>query len=111
MKILTLHSDVKGAAGSSVLVLSQAAVLAIPLRRDLLNLQHRQLISSDGAYQLPVLQPGEGWCRASLGTTVQRKCAPLLNSHRFIYHGLTGWVCNKIVFFFHFAQIAEIHYQ
>lgn len=68
---LTLHSDVKGAAGSSMLVLSQAAVLSISLWCDLHNLQHWQLIGSDGTHQLPVLQPGEGWCRASLGTTVQ----------------------------------------
>lgn len=52
---LTLHSDVKGAAGSSMLILSQAAVLSISLRCDRLNFQYWQLISSDGSYQLPVL--------------------------------------------------------
>lgn len=68
---LTLNGDVEGAAGSSMLVLGQAAVLSVSLRCDLSDLQHRQLVSSDGAHQLPVLQPGEGWGRVSLGATVQ----------------------------------------
>lgn len=51
---LTLNSNVEGAAGSSMLILSQAAVLSISLWRDLHNLQHWQLIGSDGAHQLPI---------------------------------------------------------
>lgn len=47
---LTLYGDVEGAAGSPVLVLSQAAVLAVPLGRDLADLQHRELVGSDGAH-------------------------------------------------------------
>ena len=74
---LTLNSDVEGAAGSSVLVLGQAAVLSVSLRRDLYDLQHWQLIGGDGAHQLPVLQPGESWGRAALGATVQGQRVPL----------------------------------
>lgn len=37
---LTLDSDVEGAAGSSVLVLCQTAVLSVSLRCDLYDLQH-----------------------------------------------------------------------
>lgn len=37
---LTLNSDVQGAAGSSVLVLGQAAVLSVSLRCDLQDFQH-----------------------------------------------------------------------
>ncbi len=68
---LTLNSDVEGAAGSSVLVLGQAAVLSVSLRCDLYDIQHRQLVGGDGAHQLPVLQPGQGWGRAALGAAVQ----------------------------------------
>ena len=68
---LTLNSDVEGAAGSAVLVLGQAAVLSVPLRCDLRDPQHRQLVGGDGAHQLPVLQPGEGRGRSALGAAVQ----------------------------------------
>lgn len=37
---LTLNSDVEGAAGSAVLILSQAAVLPVSLWLDLQDLQH-----------------------------------------------------------------------
>lgn len=36
----TLDSDVEGAAGSAVFILSQAAVLSVSLRCDLSDLQH-----------------------------------------------------------------------
>lgn len=52
---LTLNSDVKGTAGSSMLILSKAAVLSVSLWCDLYNFQHWQLISSDGAHELPIL--------------------------------------------------------
>lgn len=74
---LTLNSDVEGAAGSSVLVLGQATVLSVSMRCDLHDLQHWQLVSSDGAHQLPVLQPGEGRGRAALGAAVQGQWSAL----------------------------------
>lgn len=93
-KALTLNGDVKGAAGSSVLVLSQAAVLSVSLRRDLCDLQHRQLVSGDGAHQLPVLQPGEGWGRVSLGATVQGQGLSLLDNHGIVYQRLPWRICK-----------------
>lgn len=51
---LTLNSDVEGAAGSSVLVLSQAAVVSVLLWCDSSDLEHRQVASSDGAHQLSI---------------------------------------------------------
>lgn len=94
-KVLTLNGDVEGAAGPSMLVLSQAAVLSVSLRCDPCDLQHRQLVSGDGAHQLPVLQPGEGWGRVSLGATVQGQGLPLLDNHGIIYQGLP-WRIYKI---------------
>lgn len=80
-EVLTLYGDVKGAAGSPVLVLSQAAVLAVPLGCDLADLQHRELVGCDGAHQLSVFQPGEGGGGASLSAAVQVQSRSLLNRH------------------------------
>lgn len=92
---LTLNSDVKGAAGSAVLVLSQAAVLSVSLRCDLHDVQHRQLISRDSSYKLSIFQPGKGGGWAALGAAVQGQRGAFHYCHGLVYLGLTRRVCKE----------------
>lgn len=92
---LTFHSDIEGSAGSSMLILCQAAILSCLLRRDIHNLQHRELACSYGACQLPILQPGQGWSRTPHGVTVQGQRGALNYCHGVIHNRFTRRVCKK----------------
>ena len=95
MFTLTLDSYVEGAAGPAVLVFSQAAIQSGPLGVDLQQLQDRQLLSCDGSYQLPILQPCERRGRASLRAAVEEHRGALLHSQGTVHQGLSRRVFKR----------------
>lgn len=91
---LTFDSDIEGSAGSSMLILHQAAILSRLLWRDFQDIQHWELASSDGACQLPILQPCEsrGW--VPHGVAVQSQWSAFNYCDGIIHNRFTRRICN-----------------